>query len=127
MDDTTSRLRAEFPLGDYATVVVMQPLPSQAFVLSLSRMPADDDKQGQVRLVRRLFSVIEALMGSDAWDNVVEHAMIQGHVNETELMQFVQDVISFDWDAHSSGDEPPVEPAPDPAPVRAAPRIVPRG
>lgn len=124
MDDMTPRLKAEFPLGDHLKVVVMQPLPAQAFVLSLSRRPADDDAESRVRLVRRLFSVMEALMGSDVWDDVVEHSMINGVIDERDLMRFVTDVVGFDWSAHA-----PKQDAPDalptvPEPARAAPRIV---
>lgn len=98
MDDS-SRLRAEFPLGTTATVIVSQPTDGQLLVLALSRQPEAHDEKGSLRLVRRLLSVVEALMGPDTWDRVVEDGLVSGSLSVADLMELIQSIMQFEWKA----------------------------
>lgn len=125
MDDT-KKLRAEFPLGDYTRVIAREPSEQQALMLALTRVPKGATTEDQKRMVQRLFSLVETLVGTDVWYDVVELAVLTEKVTEAELMQFCTDILTFDWKAHRSDGA-----APEPAPVapdedrpRPAPRIV---
>lgn len=122
MDDNT-KLKAEFPIGP-RTVVVTEPSSSQKFVLALSRKPADDDVEGREKLVRRLLRVLEALVGSDQWYDVIEDGMISEEISPEELVQLASQVLRFDWSAHHAPQALPEE-SPEPeTETRPAPRIV---
>lgn len=124
MDDST-RLKAEFPLGDTLKIIALEPTPSQQLVLGLTRVPKDGDHEGILRLVRRLFGVIEALVGKDAWYDVIEDGLINGTISEMELVTFARDVMNFDWASHHKQQDRPAEDVPgEPEPVRAAPRVI---
>ena len=96
MDDN-KRPRAEFPVGDGLSVIVTQPTDAQILVLALSRAPEATDTGGNVRLIRRLFSVMEALMGQDTWDSVIESGMISGKISAEDLLTMIRDVMEFEW------------------------------
>lgn len=125
MDDNTPRLRAEFPLGGSLKIIASEPTPAQQLVLALTRAPKDGDGKAAARALRRLFSVMETLVGEDVWYEVIEDALITEQIDEGELVTFCQDVLSFDWAAHRKQAEPvTVEEAPAPAFTRAAPRVI---
>lgn len=98
MDDSP-RPRAEFPLGTTATVIVSQPTDGQLLVLALSRQPEAHDEKGSLRLVRRLLSVVEALMGTDTWDQTVETGLVSGSLSVADLMELIQSIMQFEWKA----------------------------
>lgn len=124
MDDST-RLKAEFPLGDKLKIIALEPTPAQHLVLGLTRAPKDGDGDAIMRLVRRLFGVIEALVGKDAWYDVIEDGLINGTISEMELVTFARDVMNFDWASHHKQQDRPAEDVPgEPEPVRAAPRVI---
>lgn len=127
MDDTT-RLKAEFPLGKTLNIIVMEPTAGQGLVLALSRRPTEGDQKAQLRLLRRLFNVIENLITQDVWDNTVEPAVISEEITPNDLLEFVHQIITFPWADHRKPtadpqDVPFEEPAPDVE--RRVPHIVP--
>lgn len=125
MDDNTPRLRAEFPLGESLKIIASEPTPAQQLVLSLTRAPKDGDSAGTARMVRRLFGVMEKLVGSDVWYDVIEEALIQESVNESQLVQFCEDVLSFNWSAHrKQRDQALNVESVEPAVTRSAPRVI---
>lgn len=130
MDDST-RLKAQFPLGDTGdTFVVMQPTEGQLLMLAISREPSMGDDLGP--LIRRMFAIMHKVMGPDEWQRL-EDAMIDEKYTVTELLNFVQEVVTFRWSDHSP-DTIPIPSAPAPAnvnvitqegaAVRQAPRVI---
>lgn len=121
MDDT-KRLKASFPLGS-GTVVVQEPTEGQILVLTLVHNPGQNRERGQ-RMVARVLSVVEALVGAEAWE-AIEQRLIDGETSAKELMDFASAVFSFPWSQHrlpAEGGEVPPEPA---GTERPEPRIVP--
>ncbi len=96
MDDT-QRLSAAFPIGN-TTVTVKEPTGAQLLVLSVSRAPKEGSETA--RLVRRMFRIMEGLMGQAQWDDVIEDGVASETLDETDLLQLVQDVIGFPWAEH---------------------------
>jgi hypothetical protein len=98
MDDST-RLKAQFPLGDTGdTFVVMRPTEGQLLMLAISREPSTKDDLGP--LIRRMFSIMRKVMGAQEWQRL-EDAMIDETYTVTELLNFVQEVVTFRWSDHS--------------------------
>lgn len=128
MDDST-RLKAQFPLGDSGdTFLVTQPTEGQLLMLAISREPGTGDDLGP--LIRRMFAIMRKVMSQDEWQRL-EDAMIDEKYTVTELLNFVQEVVTFRWSDHSR-DTVPLPPTPAPAnvitqegaAVRPAPRVV---
>lgn len=110
MDDDT--LKHRFRLGETGPhLEVSRPTESQLFVLALSRQSADGGER--LRLVRRLMRVVEAVVGSSQWDDVIESRMIAGTLDPNDLVDFSQAVLGFDWAALAGAQEAP-EPGPLP-------------
>jgi hypothetical protein len=119
MDDT---LKVSFPAGKFE-VTVIEPTDGQRFALALSQNP--NNRDGMIRLVRRVARVMESLMGPAQWDEVIENGLIHGDLEVGDLMQLVQDVLSFDWSAYAKNAVAEPEDATEPAAVkRPAPRVV---
>lgn len=126
MDD--SRLKVEFPLGDELKIVVHEPTSAQGFVLMLALKPGGGGtREETVRLVHRMFAVVEALVTQEVWDSVIEQALIHGRITEVDLMQFVRDIARFNWGAHRDQE---INGAPDTEddvvamPARPEPRVI---
>lgn len=124
MDD--SRLKVEFPLGDELKIVVNEPTSAQGFVLMLALKPGGGGtREETVRLVHRMFAVVEALVTQEVWDSVIEQALIHGRITEVDLMQFVRDIARFNWGAHRDQELPgSEEPDAVPEPPRPEPRVI---
>lgn len=126
MDD--SRLKVEFPLGDELKVVVHEPTSAQGFVLMLALKPGGGGtREETVRLVHRMFAVVEALVTQEVWDSVIEQALIHGRITEVDLMQFVRDIARFNWGAHRDEEQKQIESEePDVVamPARPEPRVI---
>jgi len=97
MDDTTQR--AAFPFGD-TDLILTRPTDSQIFALALSRAGSDAETG---RTVRRVLRVLEKLAGPEAWEGVVEEALIEGTVHPEELMRVAEELVKFPWDAPVPG------------------------
>lgn len=117
MDD----MRVEFPVTDTVSVTVTRPTEGQMLALALSRKP--EAREDQMRLVRRLARILEALMGQEQWDDVFEGKMIAGEIPAQALSDLAQAVLSFDW-AAASTPEPLSEPVAADTPALPAPRVV---
>lgn len=117
MDDTTQR--AAFPFGD-TEVILTRPTDSQLFVLALSR--TGGSQADQERTVRRILRVVEKLIGPDAWADVVEEALIEGHATPEDLMRVVEALLKFDWNEGETGPGPVA--APEPVTPERTPRRV---
>ena len=125
MDDD-KKLKVSFPVGQ-TEVIVTQPTEEHFVVLALSHLPAAPDGKAIMRLVKRLTRVMEELLGRDQWDNVIEEGLISGTLTVSQLFDFVQEILRFDWTLGSSSAAAPEvlpQPAPEPQPVRPAPRVV---
>lgn len=109
MDDT-ARPTAEFTFAGN-TLTIMEPTDSQRLVLALSKQPAENDTDGMARLVRRLASVLESLMGAKQWEDGIEEPMIRGEADPKEFTEFALRVITHDFRA--TVDEPSDEPTPE--------------
>ena len=123
MDDDKT-LKVSFPVGDTGTVTVSQPTDGQRMALALSQNPTD--RASMIRLVRRVARVMENLMGSEQWEEVVEYGLINGTLDPNDLMTLVSDVLTFDWTLGAKQEVPspaPSEPAQPPVPDRT-PRVV---
>jgi hypothetical protein len=121
MDDT-QRLKVEFPVGDFK-VIVQEPLPGQLFALSMSRRPTSGGEG--VMLAQRVTRVIEALTG-EQWFTVIEDGLISGTLEVSDVMDLLQEVVTFPWAEHRKAPEPESEPeneAPETV-TRPAPRVV---
>lgn len=127
MDD----MRVEFPVTDTVSVTVTRPTEGQMLALALSRKP--EAREDQMRLVKRLARILEALMGQEQWDDVFEGKMIAGEIPAQALGDLAHDILTFDW--VKAADPDPLQDALDreearqsgvPAvvPTRPAPRIV---
>lgn len=101
MDD---ELTHEFQIGPTGPKIkVKRPTAAQMFVLVLSRESGDPGEQ--VRLVKRLTRVLEALIGVPVWDSVIEEGMISGTIEPIALLDFTRDIIRFDWDAYETSQQ----------------------
>lgn len=121
MDDR--EVKVSFPVGG-TEVIVTRPTQEQIVVLALSKPPSKDDPKALLRLVKRVTGVMEAVMGSEQWDSVVEDGLICGTLKVSELFDLVQDVITFDWTLGVPQGGVPVEQehtAPEP---KRGPRVV---
>lgn len=95
MDDT--RLQVEFPIRDSDdTFTVSRPTDGQMLVLGMSRQPAEGDTEALSNLTRRIFRVVEKVMGPDQW-STLEDRMIEGVYSVSQVLSFVHDVVSFGW------------------------------
>lgn len=95
MDD--NQIKVSFPLGsgDFE-VMASRPTEGQMFVLALSRKPADNDPQGQFKMVQRVTRVMESLVGAEQWSRI-EDALLTGEITVMELMSLVGSIMKFDW------------------------------
>jgi hypothetical protein len=100
MDDT-QRLKVEFPVGDFK-VIVQEPLPGQLFALSMSRRPTSGGEG--VMLAQRVTRVIEALTG-EQWFTVIEDGLISGTLEVSDVMDLLQEVVTFPWSEHRKAPE----------------------
>lgn len=135
MDDTT-RIQVEFPIRDTDhTFTVSQPTDGQMLVLGMSRQPADGDTEAMARLTQRIFRVVEKVMGPEQW-STLEYRMIDGDYSVSQVLSFVQEVVSFDWSGAAAGEqlqetldrEWPSAKKPATEPVgHGAPRVIRRG
>lgn len=122
MDDNTPVV--EFPFnGGY--IAVKRPTDAQMMLLAMSRTTDDP-----TRLFRRVLSLLENLVGTDAWDGI-ETGMMTGSVSVENLLQLLADVAKFKWEDLGKGQLTEEEPAPvelkSPEPDAPQPRIVNRG
>jgi len=118
MDDTTQR--AAFPFGD-TELILTRPTDSQIFALALSRAGSDAETG---RTVRRVLRVLEKLAGPEAWESVVEEALIEGTVHPEELMRVAEELVKFQWDEVLPTPEPIETQVAEPAAPERAPRRV---
>lgn len=121
MDDNTPVV--EFPFnGDY--IAVKRPTDAQMMLLAMSRTT-----DNPARLFRRVLSLLENLVGADAWDEI-ENGMMTGSVSVESLLQLLADVAKFKWEDLGKpqlAEEDPLPPALENTPPTPAPRIVNRG
>lgn len=112
MDDTerTEQPTAEFTFAGN-TLTVRQPTDSQYLVLALTRQPAQSDREGMARVVRRLSTVLESLVGTQQWDDLIEGPMIRGDdgAGPKEFTDLVLRVVQHKYT--------PAEPEPDDEPT----------
>lgn len=113
MDDNTT-LRAEFIIAGH-TVTASQPTGEQMFVLQLTRQ-AQSAKEG-VRTARRLVRILEALLGPDQWDSVMEEGLISGAIQVSQMMDLAMAIFSYDWSAEPKSETVDVTTYQDPQPV----------
>lgn len=113
MDDNTT-LRAEFTIGDHK-VTAAHPTGEQLFVLQLTRQ-AQSAKEG-VRTARRLVRILEALLGQDQWDSVMEAGLIDGSITVEQMMELAREIFGFNWSSLEA--EPDVTTMSTPLPTEA--------
>lgn len=111
MDDNTT-LRAEFIIAGH-TVTATQPTGEQLFVLQLTRQ-AQSAKEG-VRTSRRLVAILETLLGTEQWDSVIEHGLINGTITVKQMMDLAWSIFAHDWSAEPEPVD--IATASDPQPV----------
>lgn len=121
MDDNAERPVVEFPwLGGY--IAVKRPTDSQLMLLALSR--AGDDP---VKMVRRMVTLLENLVGAEAWADIESQLMSeQGDV--PDLLVLLGEIARFKWsdlDKEQTpesvmADSEPIVTAPQPRVVKRA-------
>lgn len=116
MDDTQrTQLIFDFNGGE---ITVSQPTEGQLFTLTALHKDGHDTAN-QMKVIRRMFRVLEHLISEEDYDAIEEH-MIDGSLTPYQVVELIQQIFSTDW-VKAPGEEVPA-PEPTPVAVRKAPR-----